>query len=336
MMTTSSRVDLVRLAEEFWSWRMATQPDSYDDVTRVDRPRGWLPDWSPDAIAERRQMLAGFTRRHSGLDVSAAPVAEQVDTALLGSALARAHWELNLLCAWRRNPCFHLDQALVPLYNLLLLPTPWPGTQVRDIVDLLVHVPEVLQHARHHLTGNAAATFAQYALNILATADKSLGTAMSALGRTLPAAQARELSAGTDTAQRALVDYRRWLREHLPTFTASCSPSPKAFQYFLHRVALIPYPVQRLLDMSRQEYARTAAAEMVLRRRHRNLPEPALLADSTRQVDRQRADEQHIRTFLRGEGLVDLPDDLRHYYNTLCRPTCSPSRGSACRTTSPR
>ncbi|MEN8656122.1 DUF885 family protein [Streptomyces sp. 21So2-11] len=321
---TSGRAKLWRLAEEFWAWRTATQPDSYDDVTRVERPAGWLPDWSSDAIAERRSVLAQFKRRHGDLHVPTELVANQVDTALLGSALARVHWELDLLRAWRRNPCFYLDQALVPVYNLLLQPPPWPGTRGQDVVALLGHVPKILEQAKHNLSGHAAGPFARYALRLLDTADEALGTAMTALAPFLTTVQAEEIAAVTGTAQRALVGYREWLRDHLPTFRASISIGPKAFRYFLYNVALLPYPVEQLLEMGRQEYARTAAAELVLRRRHRNLPEPALLADTARQVEQQRTDEQDIRAFLRREGIIDLPDDLRHYRNACMPPYLEP------------
>ncbi|WP_327381597.1 DUF885 family protein [Streptomyces sp. NBC_01207] len=307
--------ELERLAEEFWEWRTATQPDSHDDVTRIERPAGLLPDWSPDAIAERRRTLSGFTQRHGDLEVAAEPVATRVDTALLGSALARVHWELDLLRNWRRNPCFYLDQALVPLYNLLLQPRPWPGTRGREIVALLGHVPDVLEQAKHNLTGHAAGPFAQYALRLLDTADEALGTAMTALGPFLPTTRTESLAVATGAARRALVGFRVWLREHLPTFRAPTNVGPEAFRYFLHHVALLPYSMQQLMDMGRQEYARTAAAELVLRRRHRDLPEPPLFADTGRQVERQHTDEQNIRAFLRREGIIDLPDDLRHYRN---------------------
>ncbi|MEU9575515.1 DUF885 family protein [Streptomyces massasporeus] len=307
--------ELGRLSEEFWQWRTATQPDSYDDVTRVERPAGLLCDWSPDMIARRRSALAGFTRRHGDMKLDAEPVATQVDAALLGSALARVHWELDLLRDWRRNPCFYLDQALVPLYNLLLQPLPWPGTRGREIVALLGHVPEVLEQARHNLIGHAAGPFARYALRLLDSADEALGTAMSALEPVLPAADAEGLAAATGAARRALVGFREWLREHLPTFTAPVGVGPDAFRYFLHRVALLPYSTSQLRDMGRQEYARTAAAELVLRRRYREAPQPPLLADTARQVERQRRDERDVRAFLRRSGIIDLPDDLRHYHN---------------------
>jgi hypothetical protein len=35
------------LAREFFEWRRVQQPASGDDIPRVERPDGWLPDFSP-------------------------------------------------------------------------------------------------------------------------------------------------------------------------------------------------------------------------------------------------------------------------------------------------
>ena len=42
---------LDELAHAFWTWRATTQPSSGDDIPRLDRPTGWLPDWSREAVA---------------------------------------------------------------------------------------------------------------------------------------------------------------------------------------------------------------------------------------------------------------------------------------------
>ncbi|MCH8929157.1 MAG: hypothetical protein IIB39_10650, partial [Candidatus Marinimicrobia bacterium] len=46
--------DLQSLAEEFFRWRAVTQPATGDDITRVERPDKWVPDFSPEALAEQR------------------------------------------------------------------------------------------------------------------------------------------------------------------------------------------------------------------------------------------------------------------------------------------
>ena len=108
------------LAREVWAWRAATQPSSGDDIPRIDRPAAWLPDWSPAAVAARRTALADFTRRHQAMATTGWPVARQVDYRLIGSLLARVRWELDGAPAWRRDPAFYIQQALGPVFDVLL------------------------------------------------------------------------------------------------------------------------------------------------------------------------------------------------------------------------
>src|SRR5919198_1083253 len=157
-------MSLEKLAEEFWTWRTATQPDSRDDIPRVERPAGWLADWSAGAIAERRRTLAELSRRYHELDLSDEPVETQVDGRLLGSALARVHWELELVRGWQRDPNFYLDQSLGPVYLLLLVPPPFDDRRAAAIVATLRNVPEVLRQAEENLAESAGASFARYAL----------------------------------------------------------------------------------------------------------------------------------------------------------------------------
>src|ERR1700675_2530366 len=89
---------LQQLAEDFWIWRANNQPVSSDDIPRIERPRDWVPDWSAKAIARRRQKLVDLTERWQDIDPKSWPIDQQVDYRLIGSALARVHFELNVIC----------------------------------------------------------------------------------------------------------------------------------------------------------------------------------------------------------------------------------------------
>jgi hypothetical protein len=306
-------MSLEKLADEFWIWRIATVPEDGDDVPRVERPAGWLPDWSAAAIADRRATLAELTRQHRDLDLSAEPVGVRVDGRLLGSALARVHWELELIRGWQRDPRFYIDQSLVPIYDLLLAPPPFEERRASAIIDLLRHVPVVLDQGREHLAEHTGAPFARCALRLLSEVDGSLERAMVALAPELPDRQAVELPAVTEAAARALAGYRDWLTERLPTWGDVEPVGPEALAYFLRRVALLPYPADRLREMGRQEWHRAVATEAILRRRHRDCPAPALPADAAGLVAKQAADEYGVRGFYVYKGLLSQPGSLRHY-----------------------
>src|SRR3954469_14397804 len=94
--------DLTALSRDFWSWRASTQPVTRDDVPRPDRPHGFAPDWSADAVNARRAQLSSLEARWRSLADAQAAAPAQVDQRLLGSALARVRWEIDGVRSWRR------------------------------------------------------------------------------------------------------------------------------------------------------------------------------------------------------------------------------------------
>jgi hypothetical protein len=52
---------LDQLASDFWQWRALHQPNSSDDIPRIERPRGWEPDWSQAAVERQREALTAFS-----------------------------------------------------------------------------------------------------------------------------------------------------------------------------------------------------------------------------------------------------------------------------------
>ncbi|MFI9503242.1 DUF885 family protein [Nocardia sp. NPDC052566] len=317
-------MSLETLAEEFWTWRTATAPDSTDDLPRCERPRGWLPDWSPAAIAARAKVLAEFTAAHSALDLSGATVDVQVDGRLLGCALARVHWELELIRAWQRNPAFYLDQSLGPLYVILLAPPPFDAARAATVIALLRHVPVVLAQARENLGDHAGAAFARGALRVLSEADGSLDIAMTALRPFLPEPCAAELPEATRIASEAVTAYQEWLTERLPSWGEIDPVGPRALDYFLHRVALLPYTATQLREMGGQEWRRAIATEVTLRTRYRDAPEPPLPAGIEEFVAEQAAAEAAVREFAEQCGLLSQPDTLRRYRYAAMPPYLDP------------
>jgi uncharacterized protein DUF885 len=155
--------------------------------------------------------------------------------------------------------------------------------------------------------------------------DTQLTAARAALAPVLPPAAAAGLPGATETAVAALRGYRDWLRAELPGFHAATSAGPATLAFLLYRVALLPYPVDRLREQSRQEWARSVALEAALCHRHAGHRDaavppgglPALLA-------RENAAEQQIRRFYDERGLLSQPSTLRRYRFAARPPYLAP------------
>ena len=261
---------LAQLADDFWSWRAVAQPASGDDIPRIDRPAGWAPDWSAAAVAARRAKLAELEARWRALDLSGAPVPRQVDHRLIGTALARARWELEVAPGWRRNPLFYVEQTLGALFELLILPREHLRERGADLLARLDSVPATLAAARANLD-DARAPFARLAIAALADVEAQVSTMARELAPVLDSASAARLPASARAATDALVAWRGWLAERLPALREETAVGREAYVFFLSEVALLPWGPERLVEMGRQEWERAVAFEALEANRRRDL-----------------------------------------------------------------
>ena len=141
---------LEQLADDFWAWRAKHAPFTSDDVNRIERPGG-MRDWSRASIERRRKDLAEFEARWKKLDPTQWPLPKQVDYKLMGSALLRVRWELEVNPRWRRDPNFYIEQTLSALAEALTLPAPFDEARSREILARIENIPSVLQQGSENL-----------------------------------------------------------------------------------------------------------------------------------------------------------------------------------------
>jgi hypothetical protein len=143
--------ELDDLAARFWAWRARQQPRSRDDITRLDRPPGWLPVVDPATDDRHAAELAAFQAELDCIRPPASAVPDRVDHRLLRSALARVRWETDILRV-RSIPRYWTDQALGPVFDTLLRPGV-DEARVTEVIRLLRAVPATLGYAPAALTG---------------------------------------------------------------------------------------------------------------------------------------------------------------------------------------
>lgn len=304
--------DLDALARDFWTWRAATQPISRDDVPRIERPAGWAPDWSKRSVDERRKTLAAFEHRWTMLARPSAPVPQQVDHRLMGSALARVRWELDGNPSWRRNPVFYVDQTVASYVDVIVPPATSPAALGRGVIARLRSIPATLASARENLD-DARAPFARLAIEDLDGIGGKLRRSAQALAPHLDKASAAELPGVLDPAIAALDDYREWLRGRLSSLPENVAIGRPAYVEFLRTVALIPHSPEEILAMGRQESARAVAFEEYERQRHGDLPELPIFGDQAAQIAGADRDERAIREYLGSRGILTVPPGAPRY-----------------------
>jgi Bacterial protein of unknown function (DUF885) len=314
-MTTDTYAQLQQFANNFWKWRAANQPVSSDDIPRIERPDNWTPDWSAKAIALRRRELSHFRRRHKEMDARSWPVPQQVDFRLIGSAIARAHWELNVTCGQERNPGFYVDQTLGLLFLSLLKPPPFTEARSRAIIRALQSFSATVANAGENLAGNAIRPFALAALEKLVAVKSRLTKIGTELGPLLSGVSPQEFNQAVTDAIAALESFHDWLDTNLDQMKDATAVGRDAYIYFLKNVALMPFTPEQLLVMGAHEWERSVAFETCEQTRNQGLPELDLFPDQATQMAQEEFWEEAARRFLEAKNILTVPGWMKHYRN---------------------
>ena len=326
---------LEKLADDFWAWRAKYAPFTADDVNRIERPGG-IRDWSRASIDERRKDLAGFEARWKKLNPAQWPISQQVDYKLIGSALSRVRWELEVNPRWKRDPNFYIEQTLTALAEALMVPAPYDEVRSREILRRIENIPSILKQGSENLE-NPPAPFATVAAQNLDGIRDHLHIMESALvGSTT--LKPDELNGATDRAADALEKFQQQLKDKLDAqgMTAS-QPSDSrrrlksrrslpqqtalgrdAYIWLLRNVALMPFTPEELLAMGRQEWNWAVAFEAYEKNRNEDVP-PLKMATNINTWTKDAAEKElQVRKFLEERGILTVPKWVQHY--TL-RPT---------------
>jgi len=300
-----------RLASDFWSWRARYGQYTSDDVTRMERPLGVVRDWTAKGVEEQRKELATFDERWRKLNDPAAPVRQQVDHRLVGSALARVHWELDILKRWQRDPNFYIEQTLTPVAEALTVPGPYDEKQSREILARLDNIPAILDQAKQNLV-TPPAPYAKAAIDSLADIRSKLDRVVSTLPPQTTIA-AGEWQASAKRASLSLEAYRAWLQSALPALPPQAAIGKENYTWFLRNVALIPYTPEELVAKADQEWRRAVAFEAIETNRNRAVPPLVMSATQEEFIARNQKAEAEVRQFLANREILTLPAGLQHF-----------------------
>jgi uncharacterized protein (DUF885 family) len=301
---------LNKLADDFWTWRAKYAPFNGDDVPRMERPGG-VRDWSRAGIDKRRKDLAEFETRWKKIDPRSWPIDKQVDYRLVGSALSRVRWELDVNPSWRRDPTFYIGQTLTALVEALTVPAPYDEARSREILTRIENIPSILEQAAKNLA-KPPAPFARVAIQALENIRPHLHEMASALAKSTTLKE-QELYGATDRASEALEKYRNYLEQLLPSLPNETALGRNAYVFFLKNVALMPYSPEELLAMGHQEWSRAVAFEAYETNRNKNLPS-LTIAQSVDSWIKDAADkERQVREFLESHDILTVPAWVQHW-----------------------
>ena len=228
-----------------------------------------------------------------------------MDYRLIGSALARVRWELDINPRWKRDPNFYIDQTLTAVVEALTVPGPYDAARSREILARIENIPSILHQGAENLD-KPPAPFASVAIQALENIRPRLHQMANSLAKSTTLKE-EELNSATDRAADALERFREKLREMVPSLANETALGRDAYVFFLNNVALMPYSPEDLLAMGRQEWNRAVAFEAFEKNRNNDVP-PLKTADNVDNWIKEAAEKElQIRKFL---------EERRH----SCRP----------------
>ena len=142
---------------------------------------------------------------------------------------------------------------------------------------------------------------------------RALLASVQALKPLLDASSQKQIDAAADSAVRALEDYRQWLIGKLDSMSPQSAIGARGYVYFLKNVALLPYSPQQLLEIGRQEWARSVSFQTYEEHHHLGDPELPLPTSIDEEIARERRDEEAVRKYLRRETNLSVPAWVQHY-----------------------
>jgi hypothetical protein len=301
---------LDELANDFWTWRARYAPFTGDDVNRMERPGG-TRDWSSSSIGKRRKDLEQFESRWKKIDVADWPISPRVDYELVGSALSRVRWELDINPRWKRDPTFYIEQTLTPVVEALTVPGPYDDVRSREILTRIENIPSILQQAAENLD-IPPAPFASVAIQALEGIRGRLRKMSNAL-LTSTTLNGQELNGATERAADALEKFLVVLQKKLPSLPQQTALGRDAYIFCLKNVALLPFTPEELLAMGQQEWNRAVAFEAYEKNRNKDLP-PLKIADNIDNWIKDAAKKElAIRKFLSDRAILTVSDWVKHY-----------------------
>src|SRR5437773_10451949 len=270
-----------------------------------------MRDWSRASIDQRRKDLAAFEARWKKIDASHWPIPQQVDYRLIGSALSRVHWELDMNPRWKRDPNFYIEQTLTALVEALTVPPPYDEARSREILTRVENIPSILQQGAGNLT-NPPAPFATVAVQNLEGIRQRVRKMSNSLASSTTL-NPDKLNSACERASDALEKYQQQLKQKLPTLPQQTALGRDAYIWFLRNVALMPFTPEELLAMGKQEWNRAVAFEAYEKNRNKEVP-PLKIADNIDNwIKDAAAKELSIRKFLVERGTLSVPAWVQHF-----------------------
>ncbi len=303
---------LHQLADDFYQWRNEQFPVGSSDSglhTWDDR----LTNYAAEKIAERAQHVRAVLAKVQALQTKDWPKDERIDWILFRSQLEGYDFSERVLRPLSRDPQSYIGECSNGIFSLLKKDYAPSAQRARAATARLRAMPAMLAQGEKNLR-EPVRLFAQLAIDSARAIDPLFNDSLMTLAQDLPPNEKQELVKARDTALQAIHEFADHLEKRLPTMVAFAPMGPENYNWYLHRILLLPLDASRVEMIGRVELAQYRAYEAWLPDPSLADPDPkrskSIPADQAAFLKAYESREAEMIDFLKAHHLVTLPDYL--------------------------
>jgi uncharacterized protein (DUF885 family) len=304
---------LHKLADDYYNWRNEQYPVRSSDAglhTWDDR----LTDYSPAKIAERAQYVRALLDKVNAMPSAAWPKDERIDWILFRAQLENAAFEDRVWHSASRDPQTYVSECSNGIFSLLKKEYDTPQHRAVAAAARLRAMPAMLAQGEKNLR-QPVKLFAQLAIASARAIDPLFNDSlMTTLAKDIAPNEREELSKARDAALGAIHGFADHLEKELPAMVAFAPMGEENYNYYLHRVLLLPLTASEVEMIGRVELAHYRALEAWLPDPSLADPDPSrsknIPPDQASFLKAYENREAEMIEFLKNHQLVTLPDYL--------------------------
>ena len=303
---------LHKMANEYYSWRNEQYPVRSSDAglhTWDDR----LTNYSPAKIAERAQHVQALLARVNAMPSATWPKDERIDWILFRAQLENVAFDDRVWHSTSRDPQTYVSECSNGIFSLLKKEYDTPQHRALAATARLRAMPAMLAQGEKNLE-QPVKLFAQLAIDSARAIDPLFNQSLMTLAKDLPPNEHKELSEARDAALSAIHAFADRLEQRLPSMVAFAPMGEQNYNYYLHRVLLLPLDATEVEMIGRVELAHYRALEAWLPDPSLADPDPArskdIPPDQAAFLKSYESREAEMIKFLKDHQLLTLPDYL--------------------------
>ena len=299
--------------------------DLNTEFSKFRRPqlKDGITDYSSEAMQAKAEGLLAFRKRLAGINPEEWTISEKIDFLLMRSKINELDFQLRVTRPWERDPSTYVDMiARIPHTD-----TPLQDEALTRLKDRLLSVSKILDSGKTNLK-EVPRVLAEIAIRSL---ERSDGVNQGEPRREVPpegtlgwfedlikrlSEHHPELLPEAKQALSSVKGYRNWLKENIDRMTAPVHIGLDNYNWYLKNVRLMPYTVEDVVRIADVELYRTLAFLNIELHKNRNLPALEPVTTKEDHERRVREAETLIRSFIKENNLMTIPDYMPSEFET--------------------